>query len=91
VNLYEELLRSPTDPVSRLASANANADIALILALRNARREAGLSHEDVAMKLGVTADAVREVESLSAEHNLSTLRRYALAIGVRVTHHVERA
>lgn len=53
------------------------------------RREAGLSQADVAALLGVTQQAVHKIERYDADLKLSTLERYANAIGALVFHHVE--
>lgn len=53
------------------------------------RREAGLSQADVAALLGVTQQAVHKIERYDADLKLSTLERYANAVGALVFHRVE--
>jgi len=51
-----------------------------------ARAAAGLSQADVAARIGTTQSAVARLESPSAKHSpsISTLRRYASALGYRL-------
>src|SRR5258708_39186787 len=51
-----------------------------------ARSAAGLSQADVAARIGTTQSAVARLESPSVKHSpsLSTLRRYASALGYRL-------
>lgn len=53
------------------------------------RREAGLTQQDVADRMGCTQQAVYKLERYDADPKLSTLRRYANAVGALVEHHVE--
>ena len=53
------------------------------------RREAGLTQADVAELLGVTQQAVNKIERYDADLKLSTLERYANAVGALVFHRVE--
>lgn len=53
------------------------------------RRAAGLSQADVAELLGVTQQAVHKIERYDADMKLSTLERYANAVGALVFHRVE--
>lgn len=57
---------------------------------RQARLHAGLSQADVAKLMGITSYSVAALESLDSDPCLSTLRRYALAVGVYVAHDVIR-
>lgn len=54
------------------------------------RREAGLSQGDVAERMGVTQQAVSKFERYDSDPKLSTVRRYANAVGALVEHRVER-
>ena len=54
------------------------------------RREAGLSQGDVAERMGVTQQAVSKFERYDSDPKLSTVRRYANAVGALVAHRVER-
>lgn len=53
------------------------------------RREAGLTQADVAELLGVTRQAVHKIERYDADLKLSTIERYANAVGALVFHRVE--
>lgn len=52
------------------------------------RREAGLTQQDVATFMGTTQQAVQKLERYDADPQLSTLRRYANAVGALVQHTV---
>lgn len=75
----------PDDPTTRLATANSEATIGLIASLRQARERAGLRQRDVAERMGLKRQSsVADVERLGSDPHLSTLRRYATAIGARL-------
>lgn len=68
-----------------LALANAAAGLELLAALREARERSGLSEADLAERLGEDARLVlEEVVPLGADPRLSSVRRYAGAIGARL-------
>lgn len=68
-----------------LALANAAASIDLLAALREARERSGLSDGDLVARLGPGARLVLdEVDHLGADPRLSSVRRYASAIGARL-------
>lgn len=71
------------DPCFRLASELVHDHSELIDNLIHVRKMRGLTIEDVAESLGVTVDAIRKLE-VERDPRLSSLRRYALAVGVRV-------
>lgn len=52
------------------------------------RRMFGLSQADVAKAMGVTQQAVYKIERYDSDPKLSTLRRYANAVGAIVEHRV---
>ena len=72
-----------------LARLLANDSYDYIESLRRVREENGLTPREVADKLGVSEDAIHEIEAPDANPDLNTLRQYALAIGARVEHRVE--
>lgn len=74
-----------------VARANAQADYELIFDLVRARKAAGLKQKDVAAMLGVSQQAVSKIEDYEGDPRLSTLRTYANAIGVLVSHDVQPA
>lgn len=59
-----------------------------LIAVRESSR---LTTEEVGQRMGVTSYAVRKLERAVADPCLSTLRRYALAIGAEVSHEVTTA
>ncbi len=79
----------PADPGHLLALDLARADQQLIEDLIAARVAAGLQQKDVAARIRRDPAVVSIFEKLGGDPRLSTIRRYARAVGVRVTHHVE--
>ena len=57
---------------------------ALAEELVSARLEAGLSQTEVAARMGTSQSAVARLESGDADIRLSTLERYATAVGRRL-------
>ncbi len=78
--------RDSNTPSRRLARALAVADQELRLALIDARRAAGLTQQDVADALGISQSAVSQFERADNDPQMSTVRRYALAVGAEVAH-----
>ena len=77
-------------PAEMLAYELALADTNLIRNLKGARIQQGISEEELAQRLGISVDLVRTFESNQQRGiELATVRRYAHALGVRVTHSVE--
>lgn len=64
-------------------------DLQLVYALINIRRESGIGQDVVAARMGWTVKDVQEFESFRDSPTLSTLRRYALAVGATYTHTVK--
>lgn len=64
------------------------ADNDLRWALIEARKRAGYTQRDVAEILGVSQPTIANFESHENDPRLSTLRRYALAVGADVRHQV---
>lgn len=78
------------DQLVALATQLAEADEKLLFELVAARRDLGLSQQDVADRLGIKQPSVAKFERHDSDPRLSTIRRYALAVGVRVEHSVSR-
>ena len=80
--------RSAADPAFKQAFDEAEEEFAALDALLAARHRAGLSQEQVAQRMGVKQSALARVESSlgSRKHapSLSTLRKYAQAVGCRL-------
>lgn len=68
----------------------ASNDYQLIADLVRTRKDSGMSQVEVAELLGVTQQAVSKIESYDGDPQLSTLRKYANAIGAIVRHEVRR-
>lgn len=81
---YEDL----TD-LQKLAVRLATQDYDLVLSLVKIRIDKGLTQEVVAESIGVSLEALQEFENLWGDPRLSTLRRYALAVGADYTHTIE--
>jgi DNA-binding XRE family transcriptional regulator len=77
------------DPAFAAAYEDAEQRTALIVAQSDARRRAGLSQLDVARLMGTAQSAVSAMEKQAVEPRLTTLFRYARAVGVRVRFTVE--
>lgn len=77
------------DPQESLARDLVREDMDLIASLRRERSRQGIERKDVAARLGVSVQTVADFERLGGDPRLSSIRRYALALGVRITHQVE--
>lgn len=77
--------------VEAVGDIEARADILLewqerlVESLVELREHHGLSQAEVASRMGVTQPTVSAFERYDANPTLSTLRRYALAVGARLT------
>lgn len=74
--------------VKARAKGLAREDRELKAALLRIRQEAGLTHDDLACIMGVTQQAVDELERYDSDPEVSMLRRYANAVGAVYEHHV---
>jgi transcriptional regulator with XRE-family HTH domain len=79
---------SQPDPQQLLARALVEADYTWIHRLVEIRKQRGLNQTDLGKIMGRSQSVVSDIESMSGDPRLSTLRRYALAVGARVEHHV---
>jgi len=86
VNVDELLGIDPADDDESAIEALVEADERLLDELRDLRKRNGLSQQDVADRLGVTQGAIARIEGGSRDPRLSTLRRYAFAVGADVRH-----
>lgn len=80
--------RDPNMPSRKRARKLARADEELHAKLLQARKLRGMTQADVAEAMGVTQPAVSSFESYDNDPRLSTVRRYAHAVGVTVAHTV---
>ncbi len=88
-NLDKLLGIDPGDPQVVLAAALVQADAELLRALIARREQAGLTQQDVADRLGIAQPSVAKFERYDNDPKLSTIRRYALAVGALVNHSVD--
>ena len=89
MNLHE-LLEGQSRPsvLQTQAMQMASGDYALLEALIAKREEMGLTQADLARKIGVSQQAISKFERMDADPRLSTIRRYALAVGLKISHEV---
>lgn len=59
--------------------------------LRQAREAAGMTQEDVARRLNTTKSAISRIENHAEDIRLSTLNRYAKAVGANLQIRLARA
>jgi len=78
----------PNDPAVLRATALAEQDYLLRRELIDMRKARGLSQEAVGRAMGITQATVAAFESLDNDPKLSTIRRYAIAVGALVAHSV---
>lgn len=78
----------PAGAEYRLRQALAEADDDLLERLVRVRKEKGLTQQDVADRMRRDKSAVSNFERLSADPHLSTIRRYAAAVGAMISHSV---
>lgn len=77
-----------TDEYGTLRDRLADADDCLLEELVTLRKQKRLTQEEVALRMGRSKTAVSNFERLGSDPHLSTIRRYAAAIGALVTHQV---
>lgn len=81
-----------SDPREALAQDLVEADHELLEELVRLRKNVlEIPAARIAERMGRDRSVVTNFEKLTADPHLSTIRRYALAIGARITHHVELA
>lgn len=91
MNLNNLLGIDLTDPAQKLASDMMDSQAHMLDRLVAERQKQGLSQADLGKKMGVTQSAVAKMESGARDPHLSTLRRYAAALDMRITFAVEEA
>ncbi|MEV7012802.1 helix-turn-helix transcriptional regulator [Streptosporangium sp. NPDC051022] len=78
----------PDAPETRRELRAVERDVRLIRSLVRLRRARGLTQAQVAERMSRSQPAISDFERLGGDPHLSTIRRYALAIGADVTHFV---
>lgn len=71
-----------------LADKLVGADDDFLRELKARRASSGLSTAVIAERMGVTVEAVEQIERYDSDPSLSQLRRYALAAGITYSHAV---
>lgn len=87
--VYDALDLASETPSERHARVLAENDADLLHDLVAIRKLQGLSQQDVADRLGITQASVAAFERYDNDPKLSTIRRYAYAVGAIVAHGVE--
>lgn len=72
------------DPAFAAAYADEQERLRVSASLAKTRRDASMSQKDVARAMGTTQSAVSELEHGATDPQLSTIQRYARAIGTRL-------
>ena len=76
--------RKKTDTVFALDFDEDYENFKLGVLLRQARESAGVTEEEVAQKLNTKKSAISRIENHAEDIRLSTLRKYALALGKQI-------
>lgn len=82
--LYELLGLDPADPKLQDAEQDANDYAHLIEQLVAARKRNGLKQKDIRIAMGTTQSAVSDVERIGSDPRISTVQRYARAVGAHL-------
>ena len=83
--------RAKSDPDFAEGLEVGYADFKIGVLLRQAREAAGLTQEEVARRLKTKKSAISRIENHADDVRLSTLRRYAEAVGANVQIRLARA
>lgn len=79
-----------TSTLDRRAQILVRNDARFLAELVEFRKNIGLTQAEVAARMNVTQPAVAVFERVENDPKLSTIRRYAMAVGLLVDHLVER-
>ncbi|MFB4277644.1 helix-turn-helix domain-containing protein [Nonomuraea sp. MTCD27] len=85
-NVAELLGIDLADPDVQRENAAIDRDMRLVETLVAIRKQRGLTQAEVAERMGRSQPAVSDFERLGGDPHLSTIRRYALAVGAEVVH-----
>ena len=89
MSTLEEMLGiDPDDPKVKLARSLVDEKWALRASLIQIRKDRGLTTREVAHRMGVSAQSVKQFEHYSSNPELSSVTRYAMAVGAYVTYQV---
>ncbi len=85
----EKRLKTDADFANGFEVSYTNFKIGVML--RQARKAAGLTQEEVAQQLNTTKSAISRIENHAEDIRLSTLNRYAKAVGANLQIRLARA
>lgn len=88
VRRIDILLASDACDGDALADDLVRADFAWIDQLVRLRKQTGMTQRQVAQAMGRSQSVVSDIETMNSDPRLSSLRRYALAVGAVVEHRV---
>ena len=88
MDIYELLGEDPGAPGHSRARSLVAADRALVRDLVAVRERGGMTQADVARAMGTDQASVSRFESGHSDAHLSTVRRYAKAVGALIRHEV---
>ena len=88
MDIYELLGEDPDASGHRHARSLVAADRALVRDLVTVRERGGMTQADVARAMGTDQASVSRFESGHSDAHLSTVRRYAKAVGSHIRHEV---
>ena len=88
MDIYELLSEDPDAPGHRHARSLVAADRALVRDLVAMRERSGMTQADVARAMGTDQASISRFESGHSDAHLSTVRRYAKAVGALIRHEV---
>ncbi|HET8656199.1 MAG TPA: helix-turn-helix transcriptional regulator [Longimicrobiaceae bacterium] len=77
--------RAARDPAFAEGLESGYADFKIGVLLRQAREQAGLTQEELARRMETKKSAISRIENHAGDIRLSTLERYAKALGRSVT------
>lgn len=86
--MFEDL---STDGLEELGDHLVESDYTLMEDLIVFREQRKLSIDTVAARMGVTPNSVKLFETYDYNPTLSEIRRYAMAVGVKISHKAELA
>lgn len=86
--MFDHEFKDPAE-LQKLAYELATQDYDLVFALVKIRIEKNLDPNSVAESIGMSLEALREFENNWSDPRLSTIRRYALAVGANYTHTIQ--
>ena len=88
MDIYELLGEDPDAPGHKHARSLVAADHTLVRDLVAVRERSGMTQADVARIMGTSQASVSRFESGNSDAHLSTVRRYAKAVGALIRHEV---